>query len=96
MIPAIGAWLARLFGGFAIWKDDKLGKIIYLGIILVLAFTIYTKAFIEPKYKNISQTVNKIEKVEKIEYHNETIVQAPKEKAFLGINLFGFKLGASL
>jgi hypothetical protein len=90
------AWLIRLFGGFAIWKDAQLGKIIYIGIILVVAFTIYTKAFIEPKFKTVNQTVNKIETVEKIEYHQETIIQAPKEKAFLGIKLFGFKLGASL
>jgi len=91
MIPAIIAWATRLFGGFALWKDAQLGKIIYVCIIIVVALTVYTKAFIEPKYKNISQ--QKIERVEKIEYHNETIIQGEKDKFFLGVNIYGWKLG---
>jgi hypothetical protein len=86
------AWLIRLFGGFAIWKDDRLGKVIYVGIIIVVALTIYTKAFVEPKYRTISQ--QRIEKVEKIEYHNETFIQN-KERFFMGLKLWSFKLGLS-
>lgn len=88
------AWVIRLFGGFAIWKDQQLGKVIYVLIIIVLALTVYTKTFIEPKYKNISQ--QKIERVEKIEYHNETIIQGAKERVFIGAKIGPLKLGIGL
>ncbi len=76
MIATIIAWGSRLLGGFAIWKGEKLGKVIFVVIIVILALTFYTKTFIEPKYKTISQ--QRIERVNKIEYHNETIVQSSK------------------
>ncbi|MDD5692241.1 MAG: hypothetical protein PHP10_03585 [Candidatus Omnitrophica bacterium] len=93
MIAPVLAWAARLFGGFALWKSDKLGKVIYVCIIIVAALFVYTK-IMEPKFKNISQ--QKIERVEKIEYHNETIVQGPKERAFIGVKIGPVKLGLGI
>jgi hypothetical protein len=87
------AWIEKLLSGFAIWRADKIGKVIYFAVLVILALTIYTKAFIDPKFKNIS--TQNIQRVEKIEYHNEVITEAPKETFFLGLNIKGWKLGAS-
>jgi len=74
--------IIKFLSGFAFWKGDKLGKILFYGVLIVLALTIYHKAF-EPK---------QITKVERIE--TQIINQCPKESGLfhVGINLFGLKL----
>lgn len=82
----MGFSIIKFFSGFAFWKGDKLGKLLFYGILIAVAITIYHKAF-EPKQTTV---------IERIE--TQVINQCPKENRLFNIkfNLLGLKLNFGL
>lgn len=85
---AIWAWIIKLASGFAIWRPDKLGKMIMYvvgGVIgALIVFGIFYKVFIKSTY----DTRNNV-KIETV----QTYYAVPQNRPFYGINILGVKIG---
>lgn len=85
--------LSKFLSGFAIWQGEKLGKILFVMVICVFtmasAFGIYHK-LTQKSTENNTVIPNA---------QNVTIDQrqdfVDKEKFFIGVKLWGFRLGGS-
>ena len=79
--------LIKFLSGFAFWKGDKLGKLIFYGILITIGLTIYHKAF-EPK---------QITKIERQVVEKQVVNNCPDEMKIAGIQInlwkLKFKLG---
>lgn len=82
----IWTWFLYLIKGFLPIDGKRVGKIIWLGVWIVLALTIYHKLFYS------KQNITKIEKIE-----TQIINECPKDEDIAGIKLklwrFYIKLG---
>ena len=73
-------WFLTLIKGFFPIDGKRIGKIIWLGVWIVIALTIYHKVF-------ESKTITKIEKIE-----TQIINECPKEDDAFGIKFNLWKL----
>lgn len=86
----MGPWFVHFIGGLLPWVTkpfgEWFGKILFYGVIIAIALTVYHKVF-EPK------SVTKIEKIE-----TQVINQCPEELKWLGLklNVWKFKIGAGI
>ena len=78
------SWFLYLIKGFIPIDGKRVGKIIWLGVWIVFALTIYHKVFFA------KQSITKVERVQ-----TQIINECPKENFFVGVKLLGFKLGVS-
>jgi len=85
--------VGKFFNGFNIFNPEKLCKIFYVMLIASLCLGIYhfiTRA----TYETTNKTT--ITKPQEVYVDNRSIIeQKDKEKAFLGLRIFGLKLGLS-
>jgi hypothetical protein len=87
-MATIIAWVIKFFSGFAIWKGQQFGKILFYSIIsLGVLFAVGV-----PIYKTFEKKVSNLEK-----YYNCNItqvhpVECPKEPAFTLIKLWRLRL----
>lgn len=97
MWTAIVTWFGRLLGGFALWKGDKLGKMImYIvggliacGIVWVITY----KLFFSPTLQNIDR---KIQAAQVINNYTNNNLPAKKARNFVGLDLLGVKIGIDI
>lgn len=84
MLPILAGFsITKFLGGFALWKGEAFGKILFYAIIILVAITIYHKAF------KATTTIVK---------PGQVIIQQQncKDKVFLGVQLWSVKIGASI
>jgi len=55
-MATIIAWFVKFFSGFAVWKSDKLGKVLWVIIICGLVIFGFWKIFLEKKIANSQHT----------------------------------------
>lgn len=55
-MTVILAWLIKFFSGFAIWKGQQFGKILFFSIISLAVVFGFWKIFLEKKISNIQHT----------------------------------------
>ena len=56
-MAAIIAWIGRFLSGFAIWKADKIGKILYFAVLFVVFAGIFYCVFLKKTIANNQRTV---------------------------------------
>lgn len=79
------AWALKFLSGFAIWKSDKLGKVLWVVAIVLITLLILWKAFLEKRITSVERYVNcNITQVHPTE--------CPKEPAFELIKLWRLRL----
>ena len=80
------AWLIKFFSGFAIWKGEVIGKLLYYTIIVSICLGVFWAIFLKPQFKTIqnAQTIQNITTPEQ------------KDFMFLGIKFWKLKLGVSV
>lgn len=81
-----GFSIAKLLGGLAFWQGEKLGKLIYMLVIIVACLGIFWKIFIAPT----NTTTQHAQTIQNITSQQE------KDLAFLGIKLWILKFGVSV
>lgn len=90
----MGFSIAKFFGGFAFWKGEKLGKLLFYGIIAAfvasLALGIYHK-IVAPTY--LTENRNIITRPSAVNIDQRQIVQT--EEKFIGVKVWFLKLGLS-
>ena len=84
-MATIIAWAVKFFSGFAIWKGQQFGKILFYAIISIALIFGFWKIFLEKKVSNLEK------------YYNCNItqihpVECPKEPAFTLIKLWRLRL----
>jgi hypothetical protein len=87
-----GFSLIKWVAGFAFWRGEKLGKLLFYAVLAVVAFGIYHKIFFQPRtYTNI-----KFVKPATVNYSTPAVctpAEKEQEALFLGIKLWRLKLG---
>ncbi len=87
--------IGKFFGGFAFWKGQILGKLMYYGIIIAIvaavALGIYHR-FTQETYEN---TYKNTVKAEEVIIDQRQILPNPDDSFFFGVKIFGFKLGVT-
>ena len=81
--------IAKFFGGFAFWQGDKLGKILYVFVIVLVCLGVFWKLFLAPT--NIDKSSQRARTITNI-----TQEQERKDDIFIGIKLWALKLGISV
>jgi hypothetical protein len=81
--------IVKLLGGFAFWKGDKLGKLIYYLLIISACLFAFYKLFIAPT--NVDQSSQQAETITNI-----TQIEKAEDSVFIGIKVGGLKLGLRL
>lgn len=82
----MGAWVLKFLSGFAFWKAEQFGKLLYYVIIVSACIGVYWAIFLKPS-TTTHQTAQTIQNITTPEH---------KDFMFLGIKLWKIKLGASV
>lgn len=75
--------VVKFFSGFNIFQGDKLAKLIFYAILIIVGIGIYHKVFVS------KSNVTKIEKVEKQIIYQD----CPDKDNFVGVKIWKFRLG---
>jgi len=76
--------LAKFFGGFAFWKGEVIGKILYYLIIIATCLFVFYKLFVAPTH-NTNQTADTI-----------TNITTEADGAFIGLCIGKWKIGLTI
>ena len=80
------AWLVKFLGGFAFWKADKLGKILFVSAIAVVCCLILWKAFL------CKTTATTIGKGSVVNYYYQDCSDKVKDDTFTVLKIWKFRL----
>jgi len=84
--------ITKLLSGFAFWKGEVVGKIIYIAIIVTICLGVYhkiTQTTISTENKNI------LTKPETVNIDQRQTFPEKEDSFFLGVKLFGLKIGVA-
>jgi len=79
-----GFSLAKLFGGFAIWQGEKLGKLLYILAIILICLGVFWKLFLAPSHSQHQRA------------ENITNITQERPDTFIGIAVGRLKFGFSI
>lgn len=83
--------IVKFLSGFNPFNPQALGKVLWVIIWIAVALTIYTKTFIEPKYKYITDNKQTIQSAKEVHNHYEQITVKNEDKFSL-LKIGGLKL----
>jgi hypothetical protein len=78
--------ILKFLGGFNIFNGEKLGKLVFYAVLIIIALTIYHKAF-EPK---------QVTKIERQVIEKQVVNNCPNEEKVLGVRFNIWKLHLNL
>ncbi len=85
------ASLIKFFSGFNIFNGEKLAKLVFYAILIFIGIGIYTKTFIEPKFKYVTDNKQTIQSAQEVHNHYEQITVKNEDKFSL-LKIGGLKL----
>jgi len=85
---------SKLLSGFAFWKGEKLGKLIFYTILFALAFGIYHKVFYQKTTVTQYRTI--IQQADNVTMESPKQVEKKDTAIFLGLKLWRLKAGIQL
>jgi hypothetical protein len=84
-MATIIAWVVKFFSGFAIWKGQQLGKVLWVAVISLLVIFGFWKVFLEKK-------ISKVERYYNCNVTQNAPVICPKEPTFELLKIWKLRL----
>lgn len=84
------AWALKFLSGFAIWKGEKLGKVLWVSVIVIAIGFGFWKLFLEAKIKNTTQTI--VQQGGTVTQNYVTNTTCPQEPALVILKLWRLRL----
>ena len=86
MIPFLSFNPAKFLEGFFLWRGDKLGKLLFMLLVIAACLFVFWKLFVAPStIDNSSQEAETIT--------NITQIESKEDSFFLGLKVGSLKLG---
>jgi hypothetical protein len=89
------AWIIKFLSGFAFWKADKIGKILYISIISISILFAFWKIFLQKQIVNQSKTEVKEGGVVN-NYNYQDCKNSKDSLAFLGVKFWRIGIGLTV